>query len=163
MSLFASGVTELARFADYRGRSTRTDLGAFWLVTTLAGILLLVPVIILEIVAFSDTSLSTFVSVVYQWIVTIPMLALIVRRLHDQGRSGWWAAIGVPVAAQNIIADYYLLTADVEAMLAARHATSYLIAVPALLVIFMFMLAPGQEGPNRFGPNPRFDRPGEPA
>jgi len=163
MSLFANGVTELRRFADYRGRSTRSDLVAFWLATLFAALILMVAAIIVEAVAFPDSALSWTVPTVYRWVLAIPMLALFVRRLHDGGRSGWWAAFCVPVAAQNIIADYYRLTGDMEAMLAVTHSTSHLIAGLGLLVVFMFLLAPGEEGANPYGPNPRYDPPGEPA
>lgn len=163
MSLFANGVTEMLRFADYRGRSTRTDLVAFWLVTFVAGFALLVAATIMEFAVLPDPSLTTFVQAIYQWILTIPMFALFVRRLHDRGLSGWWVALCVPVAVQNVIADFYRLTGDMEAMLAVKYSWSHLVAGLPLLVVFMFLLLPGDEGPNLYGPNPRFDRPGEPA
>jgi hypothetical protein len=55
MSLFSDALTALQRFADYRGRSTRTDLGAFWLVTVLAGLILLVTTTVLEVTLFLTT------------------------------------------------------------------------------------------------------------
>jgi uncharacterized membrane protein YhaH (DUF805 family) len=103
------------------------------------------------------------VQVVYQGILIIPMLALFARRIHDRGLSGWWAALCVPVAVQNIVADYYLLSDDMEAMLAVKHSTWHFIAALPSLLVFTFLLLPGDEGPNRFGPNPRIARHGEPA
>jgi uncharacterized membrane protein YhaH (DUF805 family) len=163
MSLSAKSGNELRRVVDYRGRSTRTDLGAFWLVTVSGALILLVVATILEAEVFPDLPLTRFVPVVYQWILAIPMLALFVRRLHDRGLSGWWAALCVPVAVQNIIADYHQLTGDMEAMLAVRISTSHLIAGLPLLAVFMLLLLPGEDGPNLHGPNPRFQRSGEPA
>jgi uncharacterized membrane protein YhaH (DUF805 family) len=163
MSLFANGVTELLRFADYRGRSTRTDLGAFWLVTMSGALILTVAATILEAAIRPALPLTTSAQIVYEWILTIPMFALLVRRLHDRGISGWCAGLCVPMALQNIIADFYRLTGDIEAMLAVKGSTSYLIAGFPLLVAFIFLLAPGEEGPNAYGPNPRYDPPGEAA
>ena len=144
-------------------RERPNDLGAFWLVTLLAGLILLATTTLLEATIFPHHSLTALVQVVYQGILIIPMLALFARRLHDRGLSGWWAALCVPVAVQNIIADYYLLTDDMEAMLAVKHSTGHFIAGLPLLVVFIFLLLPGDEGSNRYGPNPRYDRPGEPA
>ena len=164
MSLFANGVSELLRFADYRGRSTRTDMFAFWLVTFVVGAaLLLLATVILEMVAFQDFPLTTSVNLIYQGLLTIPMIALFVRRLHDRGLSGWWVALCLPVAVQNIVADYYQLAGDFQAMLAVRYSTSHFVAGIPLLAMFILLLLPGEEDANRFGPNPRFARPGEPA
>ena len=50
------------------------------------------------------------------WILAtiVPAVAVLVRRLHDTGRSGWWALIGlVPVA--GAIALLVFTVADSEA------------------------------------------------
>ena len=54
----------------------------------------------------------------------VPSIAVQVRRLHDQDRSGWWVLLNL---------------------------------VPYLgaLVLFVFMLLPGTNGANRFGPDPK--------
>jgi uncharacterized membrane protein YhaH (DUF805 family) len=162
MSLLANGVNELLRFADYRGRSTRTDLFAFWLVTFVVGAaLLLLATVILEMLAFQGFPLTTSVNLIYEGLLTIPMIALFVRRLHDRGLSGWLVALCLPVAVQNIVADYYRLTGDFEAMLAEKNSMSHLVAAIPLLAVFIFLLLPGEEEANRYGPNPRYDRPGE--
>ena len=163
MNLLAHGGTQLLRFADYRGRSTRTDLFGFWLVTFLTGGALLLATVILEIAAFQNFSLTTSAQLTCQWLLTIPMIALFVRRLHDRGLSGWWVALGVPAVVQNIVADYYRLTGDFEAMLAQKTSTLHLAAAIPLLAMFVLLLLPGEEEANRYGPNPRYDWPGEPA
>ena len=164
MSLFANGVTELLRFADYRGRSTRTDLVAFWWVTFLGGAaLLMVGAVFSKLAGFRFVPLTMDASLIYQWCLTIPMIALFARRMHDRGLSGWWIALCVPAAVQNVIADYYRVTGDFEAMLAQKSSTSYLISAIPLLAVFILLLLPGEEGPNRYGPNPRYEPHGEPA
>ena len=40
------------------------------------------------------------------WILAtiVPALAVLIRRLHDTGRSGWWASIGfVPVVGAIVL------------------------------------------------------------
>lgn len=40
-----------------------------------------------------------FLSGLYALAVLIPALAVLIRRLHDTGRNGWWALIGlIPLA-----------------------------------------------------------------
>ena len=163
MSVFENGVREMMRFADYRGRSSRTDLVAFWLVTFIASLALLLVTIILEFVAFHDPSLTAGVQTISQWLVAIPMIALFARRLHDRGLSGWWVALCMPAAIQNIVAAYQRLTGDFEAMLAVKNSTLYLVAAFPLFAVFILLLLPGEERANRYGPLPRYDEPGEPA
>lgn len=60
----------------------------------------------------------------YSLVVAVPTLAVVVRRLHDVGRSAWWLLIGVvPVLGQ--------------------------------IVLFVFLVSRGEDGANRFGPDPK--------
>ena len=79
----------LLRYFEFSGRSTRTQYWVFHLV-------LLVLVVA---AVFADLSSSTssggearlgFFSVFVVIVHIIPGTTLIVRRLHDSGRSGWW-------------------------------------------------------------------------
>jgi uncharacterized membrane protein YhaH (DUF805 family) len=92
---FATAVLPLKRYADFRGRSTRTELLffylLFWTVTT--------------VVHFSGAALGKSWSewiLLAWWLATaLPTAALFVRRLHDVGWSGWWLAGLLPIAAFN--------------------------------------------------------------
>ena len=53
----------------------------------------------------------------------LPAIAVLVRRLHDTDRTGWWFWI-------------------------------YLLPVIGLIVILVFTLTGGDEGDNKYGPNP---------
>ncbi|MNZ89121.1 Inner membrane protein YhaI [compost metagenome] len=37
---------------------------------------------------------ATILAGLYSLAILLPSLALVVRRLHDTGRSGWWVLIG---------------------------------------------------------------------
>ena len=56
---------------------------------------------------------STLVLIVFfawLWFVGLPQLALLVRRLHDIGKSGWWILLGfVPVVGPFILLIFTLL------------------------------------------------------
>ena len=54
------------------------------------------------------------VGLIWIFATIVPAVAVLVRRLHDTGRSGWWALIGfVPVA--GAIALLVFTVADSEA------------------------------------------------
>jgi len=148
----AWAVLPLRRYAEFGGRSTRTELVAFYLLVML-------------ILAFG-VALSLFVPVlrsagiaVVGWFLLLallcPSVALAVRRLHDSGRSGWWALLALPGNALNLLNDFYTGPAlDPERM--APLADLAGLASLALLVLLLWNDDPE---PNRYGPNPRMDPP----
>ncbi|MFA7259468.1 MAG: DUF805 domain-containing protein [Aeromonas bestiarum] len=69
------------RYADFSGRSSRKEFWMFMLVTLMC--------IALDVGINGLSGLEVGYSVVS----TIPMVAVIVRRLHDIDRSGWWGWI----------------------------------------------------------------------
>jgi uncharacterized membrane protein YhaH (DUF805 family) len=80
---------------------------------------------------------------IYYLAALLPSLAVLVRRLHDTGRSGWWVfgsiAAGALMAFANVVPKYALV-----------------FAVPAFLlalIILAFTIQGGQHGINRYGPN----------
>jgi uncharacterized membrane protein YhaH (DUF805 family) len=83
----------LRRYAVFHGRSRRTELFAFYLLLSLLDLLVLL--------VFGRERAGSFLFAF--WIVTtVPMTALMVRRLHDVGWSGWWLAPVAPLAIFNI-------------------------------------------------------------
>ena len=61
----------LQNYADFSGRARRTEYWMFTLFNALISIAL------------------------YALAVLVPSLAVLVRRLHDTGRSGWWMLIAL--------------------------------------------------------------------
>jgi uncharacterized membrane protein YhaH (DUF805 family) len=106
----------LRRYADFRGRSQRKE---YWLFVLLQWLLLL-PVGVVFVMLGGDVQklldapftlqggagdmvqiigLAAFLALV------IPFLAVQVRRLHDQDRTGWWILLGlVPFGQFPLIA-----------------------------------------------------------
>ncbi len=88
------------KYASFEGRAKRSEFWLFWLV-----------IIIVEVIFFALLTMvsnATGFGVVY-WIFSaclwlfllgmlLPMLGLVVRRLHDVGKKGSWIFIGlVPI------------------------------------------------------------------
>ena len=83
--------------------------------------------------------------VLYSAAACVPQLAVTVRRLHDIGRSGWWAAL--PNAAFAL------------AFLLPCAATSVLL-MAATVAMLCWLVRPGVAGPNAYGSDPKSgDRP----
>ncbi len=72
----------LRQYADFGGRSRRTEFWTF----------MLFHLIILLVLRIIDglTGTSGLISSIYVLGLLVPMIAVSVRRLHDTDRSGWW-------------------------------------------------------------------------
>lgn len=120
-------LTALRRYADFGGRSRRRE---FWLFS-LVNLLILVGLRSLEIVVGDHRAAASVVgwTLLAYWLGTlIPGWAVLVRRLHDTERRGWWLLLGlVPIIGQ-------------------------LIGIPVLLLLLVWR---GQPRKNRFGPDPK--------
>ncbi len=79
-------------FSDFRGRARRAEYWMFALVYL--GIYLVagtLDVVLGTTQLLGAPVLATVVALVH----LVPAIALLVRRLHDTGRSGWWYFIGL--------------------------------------------------------------------
>ncbi len=118
-------------FAAPAGRTPRPP---FWI----AAAALFILAAIYETVASPALKLLTF------WFVYPLLLAsgacVVSKRLHDRGRSGWWAA---------------LVLFAVVLMWPTPYGARAVIALPVIIwSIVELGLLPGEQGANRFGPGP---------
>ncbi|HEY5289667.1 MAG TPA: DUF805 domain-containing protein [Caulobacteraceae bacterium] len=118
-------------FASPVGRCPRTR---FWF----AAAALFILAVIYEVVAGPTAKLLTF------WFVYPALLAsgacVASKRLHDRGRSGWWAA---------------LVLLGVVLVWRAPSGGRLLLALPILVWSGVeLVLMQGERGANRFGPSP---------
>ena len=95
------------QYADFRGRARRKEYWYFVLFNALISAVL--GGIDYAIISMTDGSVSfTFLSTIYSLAVLIPGLAVVVRRLHDVGRSGWWYLIGlIPLVGAIILLVWF--------------------------------------------------------
>jgi uncharacterized membrane protein YhaH (DUF805 family) len=139
----------LRRYADFGGRSRRTELVTFYLLVLPVGFAL----------SFAAFLSSSATAVAAAWLMHLallcPSVALAVRRLHDTGRSGWWTLLALPAVAQGIWQASDPGAPGLEDAAALADLAGF-----ALFVLLMWKDDPE---PNRYGPNPRFDAPGPEA
>ena len=76
------------KYAQFEGRASRTEYWTFTLVNVAISIVLMVV----------ERALgghgSGFLSGIFGLAVLIPGVAVLIRRLHDTDRSGWWILAG---------------------------------------------------------------------
>jgi uncharacterized membrane protein YhaH (DUF805 family) len=77
----------LKNYVGFSGRARRTEYWMFVLFSFLASLVL---AIVESIIGVSGVLTS-----LYSLAVFLPSLAVLVRRLHDTGRSGLWVLIGL--------------------------------------------------------------------
>lgn len=78
----------LKKYAVFSGRARRME---YWMFT-LVNIIISVAVMILDYVILDTKGI---LYIIYCFAVFIPSLAVLVRRLHDTSRSGWWFFISL--------------------------------------------------------------------
>ena len=98
----------LRRYFDFAGRSRRLEAwlwAIFWVVGLIVALILDVKLLgagtMTSSSEFGDgTASASFnvsgggpITLIYALLVFIPGLALSVRRMHDQNRSGWWILV----------------------------------------------------------------------
>ncbi len=149
---------------QFNGRSTRTEVISFYLLGFLS-----------QLVQFTAVALplpalrvlGALWAIAWSW----PWIPLLVRRLHDQNRTGHWAWLNA--ALLLLIVALWLwaptggsgyLSVDFGFFRSGREIGTSpfsIAATVAMIVIgitlFVLFLLHGTEGTNRYGPDPRLD------
>jgi uncharacterized membrane protein YhaH (DUF805 family) len=142
---------------DPRGRSTRTDLLGFGFMLGFIGLLIGCVSILFGIGPETEMRIGGTGGI----LVSLLWILLFVRRLHDTGRS----AAGLLVALPAMIAGAYEERARLLHDWTAVHRPWWLQALigASSLALLILLLWKPDEGPNRYGPNPREGAPDEEA
>ena len=159
----------LKRYAEFSGRSRRTEYWMFVLFQILLAVAFWVLLAVVgggalmsggdptALAAAGGAAMILFA--VYGLIslaLIIPGIAVGVRRLHDTERSGWW--ILAPLVGYVIMVIGGLMAASnpndpgVGGILAM---VGMLLVIVLGLVLLVFTLLEGTRGPNKYGPDPK--------
>ncbi|MEM6623035.1 MAG: DUF805 domain-containing protein [Pseudomonadota bacterium] len=90
----------LQRYADFQGRSPRSEYWWFQLAIIVSYVVLLVLTAVLPILGL--------LGILYLGLI-IPALAVTIRRLHDLDKSGWWILIGFIPLVGFLLLYWYCL------------------------------------------------------
>ncbi|MDE2436204.1 MAG: DUF805 domain-containing protein [Sphingomonadales bacterium] len=139
------------RSLDFRCRATRAELAvgviAALVFVPLAGMLA-------SLAPFPDTVWST---PLIEAVSVVPLPALLVRRLHDHDRRGWWMLPAVFAFALAMSRSAVAASQGIEARIALDRVIWPLdwLAIVGNIAMVALLVLPGTPGENRFGPNPR--------
>ena len=147
MNFIQSIKTCLRKYADFKGRASRSEFWWFqlFLIILEVGLTTLDHLILEFTWDNSITPLATGLDIV----TVIPLAAVTARRLHDIGRSGWWQA---PIFVSYL---YYL---DVFIPNFAQSTVIYGIDIATgiySLGLLIMLIKDSQSITNQYGPNPK--------
>lgn len=101
MNGFDYFMSAFKKYSDFSGRSRRSEYWFFALFNVLAAIA----------AVFLDAAIGfPLFYIGYALIAFIPALAVLVRRLHDTNRSGWWFLIALVPLVGAIVLLVFLVT-----------------------------------------------------
>jgi uncharacterized membrane protein YhaH (DUF805 family) len=140
------------RYADFSGRSRRSELLFFYVLTGTLNALINWAGLAMGL------EYHRWISLAFSLALLCPWASLAVRRLHDAGRSGWWLLLALPAFSLNMWATFLLLR-DGTLFLPADAIPGLLSAAVAscLLALIVLLLWKDEEETNLYGPNPRYD------
>ena len=129
------------KFVDFKGRARRSEYWWFYLFS--------------QLVAMFTCGLGSLVCL-------LPMLAVTVRRLHDTGRSAWWAFLPyVFVIAMYVTIIPLAIADDNYKALTGTSLVIYIVSLVACIAIgialLVFCCTDGDRAPNRYGPSPKYE------
>jgi uncharacterized membrane protein YhaH (DUF805 family) len=149
----------LKKYGDLKGRTRRSEFWPFVLINAVVGFVLIgVDIDILRTAYFRVTLANVF-----GLAIILPTSAVIVRRLHDTGRSGWW---GLPAFVQlfsfsvprSLLVRLIMLlmpSLDVASSSATILLFVVFIGYPAAGLLLYYLASDSKPGPNKYGPNPK--------
>ena len=98
----------LKKYAVFSGRARRAEYWYFVLFNLIVAFVLA----LIDTLLGTTTGVSSFglLSGIYSLAVLIPTLAVMVRRLHDIDRTGWWLLINLVPLVGTIVLLVFALT-----------------------------------------------------
>ena len=144
MVLYQNFIRGMENYSVFEGRASRSEFWWFLLATIIVGFFVgLVSIPLASIpVAFY------FVIGAFALAMFTPTLAVIVRRLHDTGRSAWWA-LGFVL---SVIYDLGALL-GLPGFSTVLYSFGIAIRIYTILLV-VFMALPSNSGDNRYGSDP---------
>ena len=96
-----------SNYRNFKGRARRSEywfIQLFLVLTNLAAAVIDLVLMNGDVDRFIANGGGGIVGLIWILATIVPALAVLVRRLHDTGRSGWWALIGfVPLAGTIVL------------------------------------------------------------
>jgi uncharacterized membrane protein YhaH (DUF805 family) len=156
------------QYADFSGRARRKEYWWFVVINFIIMMALMIGFCIpifkmgfnsaaagvedfdeMEVMLTAMKSPFLYIYLIYYLAIIVPSLAVMVRRLHDIGKSGYWAFLIVGGSLLATVAQYLQATSTLAYILLAL--VSFVICIIGLV----WMFTNSDYGPNKYGPNPK--------
>lgn len=140
----------LKNYVNFKGRARRKEYWMFTLITTLIAIC----------ISIAELPFNTELgSNIYAFATLLPTLAVSIRRLHDIGKSGWWAVI--PMLLLTILIVLMEFTSALDVLLGNGVALTIFLVLCFSYGILMLVWActDSQASENKYGKNPKDNDP----
>ena len=139
-------------YADFRGRAPLPEFWYFMLFLMLS--LFLVFAVTLGAVSLSDSgsTVGRYLAFIVGLPFLLPCMAVMVRRLHDCGRSGWWVGGYLAVSIAGYLLRYASRKPDGAAWLMDADLAVAILQGAYLIVILALPAREPDE--NKYGPCP---------
>lgn len=171
MDFTSSIKTVYSKYATFKGRASRSEFWWFILYQIIILLLMRIFLILLFLVLLpsfeKQYSVSTYLiaAKTFKFIHFIPITMLTIRRFHDINRSGWWQIPSLLTLFQEIdLSKLNNYVSNIKVMTTGNiyfaSLTLYLLLNFAItvfiygIVLFIWTLLKGTEGPNKYGPDP---------
>ena len=105
-----------SHYSKFKGRSRRSEywwIQLFLVLTNLAVAAIDLALMDGDVDRFIANGGGGIVGLIWILVTIVPALAVLVRRLHDTGKTGWWALIGfVPLIGGIVLLVFTVLDSD---------------------------------------------------
>ena len=141
---------------NYSGRASRKEFWVFFAFNTVLFIIvaLLAPRLLVYL-NLKPLSLHRTVAFAFYLLaigVVLPVVSMIIRRLHDSEKNGWLPLmVLIPIFVLAISPIVYVIT---ELPMAGTNSLMASLLIPGMGAIIALCSLKGTEGPNNYGPDP---------
>ena len=106
MGFVAAVKSFFSNYANFKGRARRSEYWyaqLFLVLTNLAVAAIDLALMNGDVERFIANGGGGIVGLIWILVTLVPAVAVLIRRLHDTSRSGWWALIGLLPIAGGIV------------------------------------------------------------
>lgn len=106
----------LTKYFTFSGRASRSEFWWWQLFLLLSMVVPMIAAVVLAVMAPTLMDVVSAIVFIAQATCYIPCLAVISRRLHDIGKSGWWQLLGfVPLLGMIVLLLWWTRKGDAGA------------------------------------------------
>ena len=175
MPFWTAVKTCFKKYFDFKGRARRSEYWWFILFIFIISIVwsLIYMYFLMTIEPFNDTlAFSTYLKttglmILPMLFLVIPQWAVLTRRLHDSGHSGWWVVASLAVSFIYMIVYYsmmYQVYKNIENMEYTPVSLpltiiSVILALAVLvigIILLVFTIQDSKREENKYGPSPKY-------